>query len=78
MGKPDARWSDPESVVDEDLAKEVIHIARIVLTKHETTKREIDIWIECLGRDVMGWTAPARRKSLPQNDPVCGGADHEQ
>jgi hypothetical protein len=36
--------------VDEKLAKQIVLIAQILLPKHETTNREIEIWIECVGK----------------------------
>lgn len=42
----DAHWSLPSAVVDEDLAKMLIGIARLFLKQHDATPKEIELWIK--------------------------------
>jgi AbiV family abortive infection protein len=55
-----AHWSDPQAVLDEKFATMLLTIAQVLLPKHETTKREIELWIE----HVAGhWGTPAMRQA---------------
>lgn len=42
-------WSVPEDVIDGELANELVSIADMICPKKETTKREIELWIEEVG-----------------------------
>jgi AbiV family abortive infection protein len=44
-----AHWSEPNAVIDEQLAKMIITIAGVLCPKHQTTTREIELWIEHVG-----------------------------
>lgn len=42
-------WSKPDVVVESDLARVLVVIAEVLCPKHETTEREIELWIEHVG-----------------------------
>lgn len=42
----DANWSEPLEVVDEDLARMLVQIARVLSRYPGTTAKEIDLWIK--------------------------------
>ncbi|MGO9620035.1 MAG: AbiV family abortive infection protein [Desulfobaccales bacterium] len=44
-----AHWSIPEEVIDEGIAKMVIYLAKIFISKKEITEKEIELWIKHLG-----------------------------
>jgi AbiV family abortive infection protein len=44
-----AHWSELNEVIDEQLAKMIITIAGVLCPKHQTTTREIELWIEHVG-----------------------------
>jgi len=44
-----AHWSFPEEVIDEDIAKMVVYLAKIFVSKKEITEKEIELWIKHLG-----------------------------
>jgi AbiV family abortive infection protein len=41
-----AHWSEPDDVIDENLAKTLLFTAKVLLPKHEYQVREIELWIE--------------------------------
>ncbi len=44
-----AHWSIPEEVIDEGIAKMVIYLAKIFVSKKEITEKEMELWIKHLG-----------------------------
>jgi AbiV family abortive infection protein len=52
-------WSEPDSVVDEGLAQKMLDIAEILTPKHETTEREVELWIAHVGPH---WGTPEMKK----------------
>jgi len=46
----DAHWSEPHDVIDKDLARDIIMVAKVLLPNHEITEREIELWVEHVGR----------------------------
>lgn len=42
----DANWSDPENVIDENLARSLVGIADLLATSEMVTVKEIALWIE--------------------------------
>jgi len=52
-------WSEPDSVVDEGLAQKMLVIAEILTPKHETTEREVELWIAHVGPH---WGTPEMKK----------------
>lgn len=52
----EAHWSEPLAVVDEDLARRIIFTAEILVPKHETSGREIELWVEHVG---SCWRTPS-------------------
>ncbi len=44
LGK--ANWSEPLKVIDKDLAKQLIQIAKILPSKRKTTSMEIELWVK--------------------------------
>lgn len=48
-------WSEPHEVIDADLARALVMIASILRPKHETSTREMELWVEHLGAQ---WGAP--------------------
>jgi AbiV family abortive infection protein len=52
-------WSEPDSVVDERLAQNMLVIAEILMPKHETTEREVELWIAHVGPH---WGTPEMKK----------------
>jgi AbiV family abortive infection protein len=47
-----AHWSEPHVVVDEALAKYLIFIAQVLVPKAETTEREMELWVDHIGKDI--------------------------
>lgn len=41
-------WSIPTEIIDEQLAREILRIAELLLPKRKVTEREIELWIEHL------------------------------
>ncbi|MBL7215466.1 MAG: AbiV family abortive infection protein [Phycisphaerae bacterium] len=39
-------WSNPDHVIDESIATNIVNIAEILLPKREVTEREIQLWIK--------------------------------
>jgi hypothetical protein len=39
-------WSMPDDVIDQELAMQIVSIARLQIPKREVTAREIELWIE--------------------------------
>jgi len=52
-------WSEPDSVVDERLAQNMLVVAEILMPKHETTEREVELWIAHVGPH---WGTPEMKK----------------
>ena len=48
-------WSEPDDVIDEELANQIVMRAEILLPKKEIIEREIEIWIE---HTSAGWGTP--------------------
>ena len=51
LGK--AHWSEPANVIDENLAKSLVGIAKLLVNAETVTKREIELWVEHM-RPVYG------------------------
>jgi AbiV family abortive infection protein len=47
LGK--AHWSLPDDVVDENLARTLVEIAKIFVRKDEHTEKELELWVEHIG-----------------------------
>jgi AbiV family abortive infection protein len=45
----DAHWSEPHAVIDEKLARAIVCTAKVLVPKHDTTEREIELWIKHVG-----------------------------
>jgi AbiV family abortive infection protein len=45
----DVNWSVPEKVIDEEIAKNFVKLAKVFLAKKEVTDIEIELWIKHLG-----------------------------
>jgi hypothetical protein len=50
-----AHWSEPHEVIDEKLARSIVLAAKVLVPKHDTSEREIELWIEHVGRH---WAKP--------------------
>jgi AbiV family abortive infection protein len=44
-----AHWSIPEEVIDEGIAKRMVELAKIFVSKEMVTYKEIELWIKHLG-----------------------------
>lgn len=53
-----AHWSEPAEVIDEKLARTIVVAAKVLVPKHDTTEREIELWIEHVGKH---WPRPEMR-----------------
>jgi AbiV family abortive infection protein len=53
-----AYWSEPSEAITEDLAKQMLSIAHLLLTEREVMLREVQLWIEHVGDC---WDSPAMR-----------------
>ena len=53
-----AHWSEPFEVIDEQLARSIVVVAKVLVPKHETSEREIELWIDNVGQY---WGTPAMR-----------------
>jgi len=51
----DGNWSEPHDAISESLAKQILFVAEMLLTKRETTEREMELWMEHVGRH---WGTP--------------------
>jgi AbiV family abortive infection protein len=45
-----AHWSEPQEVIDESLTRAIVFTAKVLVPKHDTTDREIELWIEHVGQ----------------------------
>jgi AbiV family abortive infection protein len=45
----EAEWAEPEGAVDEKMATTMLDTAKLLLPKHETTEREMELWVEHIG-----------------------------
>jgi AbiV family abortive infection protein len=74
-----ANWSEPNAVVDETLARQLISIAEILVRERETTVREIELWIEhikpvwrgpmeWMKKGLLNWSAEMKREGFAQDD----------
>jgi AbiV family abortive infection protein len=45
----EAHWSEPEKVIDEEMARSIVTTAGILVPKRETTEREMELWAEHIG-----------------------------
>lgn len=54
-------WSEPLEVVDEELARQLVHTAEAISSKVEVTPREIELWREILG---PVWDTPDMQSAL--------------
>lgn len=70
-----AHWSEPEKVVDEKLARQLVEVADILCRSREITVREIELWIkhvkpvwrgpmEWMKKAVANWYADMQREGL--------------
>jgi hypothetical protein len=57
----EAEWSEPHNVVDENMARRLLAIARILLPKRETTEREMELWGKHLSEH---WGKPDMEKRM--------------
>jgi hypothetical protein len=57
----DGHWSEPANVIDKELAQSILFTAKILVPKHETTAREIELWIECVA---PYWGVPRMREAV--------------
>lgn len=73
-------WSIPEEVVGEHLARQIVHIAEVLLPKREVTEREIELWIrhlkpvwkqpmELMETAVSAWYRQMCEEGLLDDDP---------
>lgn len=51
-------WSVPKDVIDQELAEQIVNIAKLQIPKREVTEREIELWIEHI---VPVWRGPMER-----------------
>jgi len=49
-----ANWSEPNTVVEEDLARSILFAAKVLLRKKDVPVREAELWIEHLGPSIDG------------------------
>lgn len=47
----DAHWSEPANVIDESLARSLVSIADLLVSKETVTEKEIELWIEHMRPD---------------------------
>jgi len=48
LGK--AHWSEPSTVIDRELAKMLVQIARIFIKDREIVEKEIELWVKHMGK----------------------------
>ena len=69
----DRHWSEPIEVIDERLAKTMLAVAEIKCPTHETSTREIELWVKHIHRgvskaeglqDLVNWHADVEREGL--------------
>ncbi len=51
-------WSNPEKVIDENLAKMIVGIAQVFASNKVVTEKEIELWVKHIGpvwKKNMGW-----------------------
>ncbi len=39
-------WAVPNDVIDQDIAEDIVNIAKLLIPKREVTEREIELWIK--------------------------------
>ncbi|MBI2089398.1 MAG: AbiV family abortive infection protein [Deltaproteobacteria bacterium] len=72
-----AHWSEPEKVVDDKLARQLVQVADVLSRSREITVREIELWIKHLKpvwrgpmdwmkKAVANWYADMQREGLVQ------------
>jgi AbiV family abortive infection protein len=78
LGK--AHWSVPHEVIDERVARTLVHTAQIIATKRTTSSKEIELWIKNIGpiwkgnpawmkKALANWYAEMQEASLaPEGD----------
>jgi AbiV family abortive infection protein len=57
-----AHWSEPEAVIDEQLAKQLVRTAEILVNSKETSPAEIELWVKHLApvwNQAPGWMRKA-------------------
>lgn len=73
-------WSAPNDVIDEELAAQILNIAKLLVPKREVTEREIELWIEHvkpvwkgpmehMEAAVAGWHRQMCEEDLIEDDP---------
>jgi len=76
----DAHWSEPQEVIDEPLARNVVSTATLLAKDKEITAREIELWIFHVGPHLYGdremaerglatWYAEMQRHGLAPDGP---------
>ena len=45
----DAHWSEPHEVIDEQLARSIVLVAKVLVPKHEVSEREVELWVLHVG-----------------------------
>lgn len=71
----DAHWSNPENVVDEQLASELVMIAAVLSKARPVSEREIELWVDLIGpvwkrnpawmqRALVAWYAAMQKEGL--------------
>ena|SRR5437762_3106144 len=48
-------WSEPTAAIDQEFAAHIVRIASVLVPKHETTIREVELWVEHVGKH---WGTP--------------------
>lgn len=73
LGK--VHWSSPDAVIDEELARMLVNVAKILAQKSHYTEKEIQLWLEHIGpvwkkepirmkRALVAWYAAMQREGL--------------
>lgn len=79
-----ARWSVPDEIIDEPLARMLVGVSHVLAQSHEITIEEIELWItylqptyhvsaEAMERAVIDWDKEMRRRGL-----ISGGTTMEE
>jgi AbiV family abortive infection protein len=74
-------WSEPEMVVDEQLSEYLLRTAKLIMSTHEVSAREIELWIEHVGSSltldpeqrkaaIIDWYTAMKEEKLFKNEDI--------
>ncbi|AXO15961.1 AbiV family abortive infection protein [Thalassospira indica] len=73
-----SHWSEPEKVIDRELAGQLIHTAELLCIKRDVTVREIELWIEYIqpvngtskmAQGLIQWAEKMHEEGLSETTP---------